>query len=156
MVGAGPSRENRDTTKKAFEDYFNKKGITQSILDLDFDDADENCQETIEEAILNNQIMAACALNSRSTRVLCEALKNTNRYGYFPVIGNGLFEGSKQYLREGVLTAIVHKQPYEQCIRALNVMTDYLIRDIRPAEDTVNVNIEIAFKSTVDQFNTEI
>ena len=152
VSGVGPSYENRRLTEGAVSEYFEEEGLADKLLFLNFDHDDEECQQEVEKAIRDNRIAGACAVNSRSTAVLGKAIRNTGRAGAFPFIGSGLFEESRKFLHDNVITALVDKKPYDQCRTALKTMTDYLVKNEQPAQHTKATRLDVIFRSTVDQY----
>ena len=152
VFGAGPSRVNRQQTEDALCSMLKESGLESRTLLMDFDSADDNCISKLVDTLKKNVISGACAVNSRSTLALAEAIQKADRVGFFPVIGNGLFPESREHLENGTLTALVHKNPYEQCYRALSILTDMLVKDIAPSSDVEPVQIDIVLRSLVGQY----
>lgn len=153
ILGVGPSAKNRRSTEQVIAQALSEAGQEKRILILDYDKFGDACYSAVKKALSSGVIAGACAVNSRSTLVFGECIEATGKVGYFPVIGNGLFPKAKEQLKDGIVTALVHKHPYRQCLEALRVMTDYLAKSIVPQKSVVSVNVDAVFRSVVDQYN---
>lgn len=147
VLGAGPSYANRAAIQSYLAEELETAGLKERMLLINKDEADEKCLRAVEEALTQNIIIGACAINSRSTPLLCKAIENTGRKGLFPVIGSGFFEDSKAALMNRTLTAIIDKKPYEQCYRAIAAMTGILARGIMPEDKFVPVRLDVILRN---------
>lgn len=134
-------------------DYLEAANIKDRVLKIYLEDAEAKEEEYLEKLLRDERICGCCSVNSRTTKTLCEALVSSGKAHCIPAIGNGLFEESAQYLREGVLTALIHKRPYEQCYRAFQTMADLLAKAIQPASPVMYTSADIVFKSNLLQYD---
>lgn len=153
VCGVGPSFENRRLTEETICRELEPYGMGGRLRIMNFDREDETCFRELRSALAGGFFAGACAVNSRSTRALGDAVAAAGQQGYFPVVGNGLFEESREFLRKGVMTALVDKRPYDQCRRALSVMEDLLVRGQYPEEARQHIKIEVIFRSVLDQYD---
>lgn len=137
----------------ALSDYLEQEGVVNRLIIEYFDDADEKSEQQIERVLRQHRIAGCCSVNSRSTLVLARVLANSGRAREIPIIGSGLFKESASYLKEGVITALIHKKPYEQCFQALAIMSDYLAKNISLNQDYINVGVDAVFSSTIAQYD---
>lgn len=98
-------------------------------------------------------VAACCSINARGSVLLARALKETGLAGTLPALGSDLFEENIQALKDGVFTNLLHKSPYLQSYLAARYLVDYLIREVRPPQDTVYVGSEIVFQSSLPMYN---
>ena len=152
MCGIGPSFETRRRTEEAVQRELETCGMSRRLRIVNFDEADEACRQELGRLLRECVFAGACAVNSRSTRMLGDAVAAAGKQGYFPVIGSGLFEESAGFLRSGVMTALVDKRPYEQCRQALLAMESLLVKDIFPTEDIKYIKIDVIFRSLLEQY----
>lgn len=134
--------------------YLEDHGISNRLLIANFDEVNQEHQNILEDIIKNNKIVGCCSVNSRSTLVLAKAIIGAGKSYDIPVIGNGLFQESAKYLHEGIITAIIHKKPYEQCYQAMSMMSDLLARNTNPPQEIVHISVDAIFKSTLEQYNS--
>ncbi len=153
VCGVGPSFENRRLTEEAICRGLEPYGMSRRLRIMNFDREDETCFQELRKALSGGVFAGACAVNSRATLALGNAVAAAGQQGYFPVIGNGFFAESRDFLQSGLMTAAVDKRPYAQCRRALSIMENLLVRDEPPAGDVHHIKIDVIFRSLLEQYN---
>ncbi|MFV0504232.1 MAG: substrate-binding domain-containing protein [Lachnospirales bacterium] len=133
-------------------EYFNEMGIGNRLMVEYFWKIEEESEKIITRALKNNNIVGCCSVNSRSTVALSQGIIKNGMSQKIPVIGNGIFSHSIKFMKEGVITAIIDKRPYEQCYKALETMSDLLVKNNSPSEEIVDIGVDVIFKSLLEQY----
>ncbi|MDD3251572.1 MAG: LacI family DNA-binding transcriptional regulator [Lachnospiraceae bacterium] len=137
----------------AVSEYLEAAHVKDRVLKVYLEDVDQDGGAYLEQLLRDEQVCGCCSVNSRTTKTLAEALLNSGKAHYIPAIGNGLFRESAQYLKDGVLTALIDKRPYEQCYRAFHTMADLLAKAIQPAGAVMYVGADVVFRSNLSQYD---
>ncbi len=132
--------------------YLEEQNVRMPLVREHFHDIGEEPLARLKKALVEHPIVGCCTVNSRSTLVLARALEELGMAGRIPLIGSGLYMESVKYLESGVVTALINKQPYEQCHQALQMMTDLLVRNESPEASKVYVGGEVVFRSMLEQY----
>lgn len=103
------------------------------------------------DIIARDDMLAAYSVRARNTIPLCEAALMAESRHKLLVLGSDLFKESAAMLRRGVLKGIVYKNPYEKGHRALQVLSEYLLRDKKPQEEQL-VPISVIMRSNLPYF----
>ncbi|MDO4961616.1 MAG: substrate-binding domain-containing protein [Eubacteriales bacterium] len=135
--------------------YFKKNHIHNQLHWINFEVPDDESVELIKTCIMTHPIIGACSVNSRSTTVLARAVEELKRTADIPIIGSELYPETYDYVKKGVITAIVRKRPYAQCRQGLYIMQDYLARGIAPDIDVIHPAVDVVFSTTLGQYDKE-
>lgn len=79
-----------------------------------------------------SDITAVYSTSARNTVAMCQAVELAGLQGHFRLIGSDLFPESRQYLKNGILHALVHKRPYAQAYNAVQTLIHYLVHGQSP------------------------
>lgn len=151
---------NKDTPShkqivSGFEYFIKTNKLNYNLIKI-FDSKDK--QETIELAkrqVLNNKnLKAIYSVNARNTVLLCETLKGIKYKKTFRVVGSDVFKESIEYMEQGILDNIVHKNPVQQSYQATKILIDYIVKNETPKHKVVLSNTEIVFKSNLKAYKT--
>jgi len=93
------------------------------------------------------------SVNARSSVLLGRALEETGRAGDLAAIGSDLFEENARFLKDGVFTNLLYKNPYAQAYTAVRHLAGRLIRDERPLQDVIFIGSEIIFRSSLPMYD---
>lgn len=99
----------------------------------------------------DRSIIAAYAIRARNTLPMCEAFLESGRDDVF-LVGSDLFPGSARMLNEGVLKAIVYKNPYQKGYMGYWTLFEYLIKNKTPEKDAISVGISIILQNNIRFF----
>jgi LacI family transcriptional regulator len=94
-------------------------------------------------------IIGAYTTRGRNTIPLCEALIESGRKDEIFTVGSDLFPESEQMLNDGVLKAIVYKNPYQKGYLGFNILFEYLIKGLKPRGTAISVPISIIMRNNV-------
>ncbi|MDR1537494.1 MAG: substrate-binding domain-containing protein [Clostridiales bacterium] len=138
---------------QGFDEFAKEHGIKSKSVKIYTSSDHENTKLRIQNELLNRKNIAACfSISARTSVILGNALRETGLAGKVLAIGSDIFEESVQFLKSGVFTNLICKNPYMQTYLASKFLVEYLLRDIRPASDSIYVGSEIVFQSNVSMF----
>lgn len=89
------------------------------------------------------------ASSARHTIKICQILEQYNLSGKIRLIGNDLFPESAEYIRRGVLTAVIDKKVSLQAYRAASLLLDYLALGQYPSQDVIQIPPRVQMKSNL-------
>lgn len=78
-----------------------------------------------------NVIYSTSATN---TVAMCEAVSQAGLLHRPLLIGNDLFQETRQYLESGVLDVLIHKRPDKQAYTAAQILVNYIVHGLTPEE----------------------
>lgn len=133
-----------------FNAFLQENGLENPVYTVHSDAVSGNAFEQIKNTLLAHPtVSACCSVNARSSVMLGGALVETGRAGRIPAIGSDLFPENIQFLKDGVFTNLVHKNPYLQSHLAAKTIVNALVYDIHPTSDVLFVGSEMVFKSNL-------
>lgn len=156
ICGGDESYPNHLEIVESLKEFFEEAQVGNRVLVEYFWQIDDAIKLRLETILKENPIIGCCSVNSRSTVAIAETIKNCGLSGRVPVIGNGVFYQSIENLKEGNITALINKRPYEQAEKALETMSDLLVKTITPDEVVVDVGVDVVFKSLISQYEKKI
>lgn len=126
-----------------YDQYQNAKGFEQHMwehhLPVDILKVSYQGEATAAIPVLQREldspvpIYAIYATSTRSTAVVAELLQKNNAYRDIRAIGSDLFPESVDFLRKGVLRALLNSRPKEMAYRAARTLTSHLRQPGLPA-----------------------
>ncbi|AZO94240.1 LacI family transcriptional regulator [Halocella sp. SP3-1] len=137
---------------QGFDAYLEEKGLNNPVYKIHSNKSKEEHYKRIVRELRREEVAACCSVNARSSVMLGKALVETGRDGQMTAVGSDLFEENFKYLREGVFTQLLQKNPYLQAYLAAKYLLEYVLRDVRPPMDTVYVGSEIVFQSSMPMY----
>ena len=138
---------------QGMEMYLNENGYKNPLKKLYGSKDKETDYDRIVHAIEETENLSACvSVHARASVLLGNALLKTGKAGKIPAIGSDIFSENTQFLKDGVFSNLLHKNPFYQAYVATKCMTDLLLYDIRPIMTEIYTNSEIIFKSTLPMY----
>ncbi len=136
-----------------FEAYFteNNPDITVSYV-KDLQSQDANLRQLLQCFQENRDIIGTYSVRAQHTLPLCRAIIQSGRQGELFAVGSDLFPESAQMLYDGVLKAIIYKNPYEKGYAAFKTLFEYLIKGIEPKGGAISVPISIILRNNIQFF----
>lgn len=139
---------------QGFDTYLEENGLKNPVYKIhssfnnrmDYDRA-------VYELEKHPDIEACACVYARGSLLLGQALKDTGRAGHVIAIGSDVFEENVNFLREGVFTNLLHKNPYLQAYTAIRCMTDYLLRSVSPSRSVLYTGSEFVFQSNLEMYD---
>lgn len=137
-----------------FDSYMQDNGLDYPVYKIHTETFGDDCLRRIVRELERHDDIAAClSVNARGSVMLGQALVESGRGGTMPAVGSDVFEENIAFLREGVFTNLLHKNPYYQANLAAKILVDYILRDIAPPGDVVFVGNEVVFRSALPMFD---
>ncbi len=139
-------------TVQGFDAYVQEKGLKNPILKVHTNQSNKDNYDRIFRELKNEDVAASCCVNARCSVMLGQALIETGKAGELIAVGSDLFEENFNFLRTGVFTQLVQKNPYTQAYLAAKYLVEYVYRGMRPPTDIVYVGSEIVFQSNMSMY----
>ncbi|MBB6215320.1 LacI family transcriptional regulator [Anaerosolibacter carboniphilus] len=137
---------------QGFDAYLEEKGLKNPIYKIHTNKIQQEDYNRILRGLQREEVTACCSVNARGSVMLGKALIESGKAGQMTAVGSDLFEENFDYLRTGVFTNLLHKNPYKQAYLAGKYLVEYVLRGIRPPMDTVYVGSEIVFQSSMSMY----
>lgn len=138
---------------QGFDAYMQDNNLKNPVYKIHANKIKQEVYDYMVHELQNREnITACCCVNARGSVMLGQALKETNKAGNVVAIGSDLFEENLEFLRNGVFTNLLNKNPYSQAYLSAKYLVEYLLRNVRPPQDTVYVGSEIVFQSSLPMY----
>lgn len=135
------------------ESFFLEQGLSNRLIRKHyFRDTEDHYRELLEILQTQDDIAACVAVTARESFMLGRALLESGWAGKVLAIGSDIFDENMTFLEQDVFTNLLNKNPYMQMRMALKMMENYLATSIRPAKNTVYVNTEVVFRSSLSMY----
>ena len=126
------------------DQYYNMQGFERVIMDQKTDceilkfsrrTTSHSVKDTLCTYLMNDpSITTIYSTSARNTVAMCEAALEAGRWEDLRLIGNDLFPQSRQFLKDGILNAVIHKLPKNQAYNAAQALVNFLVHGQRPAD----------------------
>lgn len=93
-----------------------------------------------------------CSVFAVGTELIADTLVELGMAGQVKAIGSDLFPESVLALKKGIFTNLVYKNPVGLAYRAASTLGECLLQGKLPAEATELGQVQLVFKSNVDQY----
>lgn len=134
--------------------YIKENNLKNSIYKIHAGNNKRDIFNRAERELKNrSDIAACCSVNARGSVQMGDALIATNRAGQLIAIGSDLFKENVDFLKEGVFSAIIYKNPYLQAYTAAKTLIEYLIKDKKPIKDIIQIGSEIVIRSSLPMYD---
>lgn len=140
---------------QGFDAYLEEKGLKNLVYKIHTNKMKEEDYNRIVRELQRPEVTACCSVNARGSVMLGKALIETGMAGQMTAVGSDLFEENFDYLRTGVFTNLLHKNPYMQAYFAAKFLVEFVLRGVRPPMDIVYVGSEIVFQSSMSMYENE-
>lgn len=158
LVAAGDERSlSHKMNVAGLEEYFqaNHRSIRIKYVQ-DADEPEQNRQRLLTALQQDKTIVAAYSVRAGNTLPLCQAITACSYGESIFTVGSDLFAESAQMLRQGVLKAIIYKNPYEKGYLGYLTLFEHLIKGKAPKSDAIRVNISIILQNNLRFFEEYI
>lgn len=136
-----------------FDDYFKENNSDIKIMRIpDLNDHERNKEQMLRCFQEEPSIIGAYTTRGRHTVALCQALIESGRERDVFTVGSDLFPESAMMLEQGILKAIVYKNPYQKGYLGYLTLFEYLIKGRMPAGEALSVPISIIMQSNMKFF----
>ena len=108
-----------------------------------------NLKELIQK---NDDIIAAYSVRAKNSIPLCKAVMDAGKEEDIITIGSDLFVETEKMLKDGVLSAVIYKNPYQKGFQSFKVLFEAVIKGMTPREQMIYVPISIILRSNLRFF----
>lgn len=136
-----------------FEGYLTQHdaGIRCVKLEGYYDEQELAAQ--IDSALAHENIQAAVSVSARLSLLLVHRVESLGFAGRLRIIASDLFRESVHYLKQGVISQIIYKDPQMQAYLAAKAMSDMILKAQKPDFDVQQVESRIIFCSSLTFFD---
>lgn len=144
------------------DQYHNAKGFERQIWEsrlpvdihkISYDEDPKMVEDIITRELTSNvPVYAIYTCSTRSTIAMCRAVEQAGMAGRVLTIGSDIFKESAQYMRRGVLKAIMHSRPATMSYQAAQVMTTYVTQGELPQGDTIFIDPCIVLPGSLEYY----
>ncbi len=158
LVAAGdPLNAAHAHNLKGFQEYIKEQGKNFEVMVLQvYSDNDKCYNESCRILKENPDICAFYAVTARNTVPLAQAVIDSGLAGRLRGVGSDLFPESAELLRQDVLQALIYKNAYDKGYKGFEILFSYVVKNIQPNTDKVDVPISIIMKNNLHSFNERI
>jgi LacI family transcriptional regulator len=137
-----------------FDSYMKENGRQNPVYKIHETGDQRIVYEHLVSELRGRSALGACwSVNARNSVLLGNALLETGRAGTLPAIGSDLFEENARFLKDGVFSNLLYKNPYAQAYMAVKHLTEYLIKGTRPPQDVICTGSELIFQSSLPMYD---
>jgi len=139
---------------QGFDAYLNENGYKNPVYKIHETSEQRVVYDRLLRELSGRDDLAACwSVNARNSVLLGRALTETGRAGSLAAIGSDLFEENVRFLKDGVFTNLLYKNPYAQAYTAAKHLVEHLIKGVRPPRDVIYIGSEIIFQSSLPMYD---
>lgn len=151
VTGIGDSeRRDRYLNIGGFEKYFEEHAPNARLIPVYGEDM-TNFREQLKAQLASNpDTYAVYSCSARHTVQMCRAAAELGLTGKIKLIGNDCFPESVDYLKQGVLTAIIDKKSGRQGYLGMKTLFNYLVKAEYPQGSMIYVKPSVVMKSNVE------
>lgn len=120
---------------QGFERVLMERKMDCEILKINRSTASSSAKDVLCAHLSDDpDITTVYSTSARNTVAMCEAALEAGRGEELLLIGNDLFPQSRQFLKDGILNAVIHKLPKNQAYNAAQALVNFLVHGQRPAD----------------------
>lgn len=141
-------------TLQGFDAYLQENGCKNPVYKVhESGDQQMTYEHLLRELTMRDDLCGCWSVNARNSVLLGRALVESGRAGKLAAVGSDLFAENVAFLRDGVFTNLLYKNPYAQAYTAAKHLTEYLIKGERPPQDVIYMGSEVIFKSSLPMYD---
>ncbi|MDR2053268.1 MAG: LacI family transcriptional regulator [Treponema sp.] len=141
---------------EGFDSYMRDRGLLNPLYKVYSSGTKREDGESISSALREKKPAACCSVNARGSVLLGNAVLEAGLAGKIVAVGSDLFKENLRFLINGVFTNLLQKNSYMLAYVAAKYLVDFLVRDMSPPADLINVGSEIVFQSNASMFKNGI
>ena len=124
-----------------FHQVIKKYYPSVEIVDvLECQDDDQTAGEKVSEALERWPHLQAIYLTAGGVAGACEAIRRKGYAGKIKVVSFDLTARTQAFLKEGLITATIEQEPYQQGYRPVKLLFDYLLDGTKPPQRCLTHN----------------
>ncbi len=142
---------------RGFEEYIKENRVLLHVRKLYgyYDEAD--LQERLDDLLRTDaSITGAFSVSARLSVLLMNTVRSMGLKGKIRLVASDLFRDTRQALEDGLIQEIVFKDPEQQAYLAAKMMTDYILRSVRPDNPVNYVESKTILKSSLVYYNPAV
>ncbi|MDO5408804.1 MAG: LacI family DNA-binding transcriptional regulator [Eubacteriales bacterium] len=125
------SHQDQSQNALGFEKEVKERGGAMEILKLSsFGDIQETSRSIAQFLTADIGISGVYSCSARNTLAVCRAMELAERR--IRAVGSDVFAENVNLMREGRLEAIIHKRHYDQAYRAMQILSEYIVKKQKP------------------------
>lgn len=136
-----------------FCQYVKAQDPQREVLRISAVGSVESSSDALCRLFRQESITGCCAVSARDSVALGEALRQSGLAGAVPAIGSDVFPENIRFLRDGVFTNLIQKNPYQMAYVGAQTLTEYLLSGKRPLKDVLQVGSEMVFRSSISLYD---
>lgn len=154
LIAEGDERSlSHKLNSEGFRTYFQEKNLDISVISVpNLNNTEANRIQMLKYLRENTDVIGTYSTRARNTIPMCEALIQSERFNDIFAVGSDLFPESAQMLYDGVLKAIVYKNPYQRGYLGFKTLFEYLIKGEKPKNEAISVQISIILQNNIQFF----
>ena len=135
---------------EGFEDYLSSSRSRMEVIKIYDKDEPDDIYSAVSDALKKNgDVRALYSCTARGTVAVCRAVAESGLKQRPCVVGSDIFEESAQFLKNGILQAIIYKNPYKQAYLGMKTLFNYVIKGEYPSGSTILVTPTVIMKSNL-------
>lgn len=137
---------------EGFKTYLKEDNNEFEYIEV-FNDNKENTQDKIENLLdLHKDIVAMYSIRETNTIDICNAVINKNLVGKVKLIGSDLIPINREMLKNGVLSAIVNKEPLMRGYYSIKTILNFLVKKNKENIDFKTIHTMVVLKSNLKNY----
>jgi LacI family transcriptional regulator len=137
---------------KGFYSYLKDRGFDNPVYKLYSSWIKKTDQENMSRALMRKKPAACFCVNARGSVLMGMAIMEMALSEKIIAVGSDIFRENLDYLKGGVFTNLLHKNTYVQAYVAAKSLVNFLLKDISPSGEIINVGSELVFQSNAFMF----
>lgn len=144
---------NQYNNSLSFEAHLWEGNVHPNIMKVSSNIDSSYVKENIKEILSSGlEVNAIYACSARSTIAVCEAVKEIGLKHKIHTIGSDIFAESIDFLKEGVLNAVIHGKPLEVAYQSIQAMDYYLALERKKPPETIGMDSIVVMKSNLEYY----
>lgn len=139
-------------TVMGFEEYIRDHCPDLRVLKLDGYYNEPELLSRLGDILADEKVRGAFSVSARLSVLLAGQVAARGRAGQMRVVASDLFAENVQNMERGIVTNIMYKDPEQQTYLAAKVMSDYVLKALRPVEEVQYVESRVIFRSGLELF----
>ncbi|MDD3213256.1 MAG: LacI family DNA-binding transcriptional regulator [Eubacteriales bacterium] len=138
---------------EGFRRYMESQGLNRNVVSIATEAFCKDREAGFLKVFREENCIGCCAVSARDSVALAEALIDSGMAGKIPAIGSDVFPENVEYMRKGVFSNLIQKNPYQQAFVAAQYLTEYLVQGKRPSKEVINIGGEMVFQSNLPLYD---
>ncbi len=149
LAGGNPTQSAHLLNIKGFIEYMKEyRPDIEVILVRDGADSESSYRNFKSILAENDDIIAAYSVRAKNNIPLCKAVCEEDAKNII-IVGSDLFAESESLLKDGTLSAVIYKNPYQKGYTAFKILFDSIVKGVQSKEDLIYVPIGIILRSNL-------